>query len=388
LKVLHVINSLSGSGGAEQGLVREIEQIGDRLQQSVVTLYGGGTLEPVIRELGIEVSNLGLRSDRSVWNWAAGASRLRRVIKSQPPDVVHSSLASANLVAQLATRGLGIAVLSTFTLSGDVSLMRAYQPGADSLAATVFRRVGAYAARANHVAFRALTEDAARTNVEANRIDPARVVVIPRGVPMTANSGSEDARAKLGLPGGVPVLLNVGRQTAQKGHVYLVEAFRSISEERPAHLVILGREGDGTPALQGAISVQDLSDHITVVPYTEEVDTYYRAADVFLFSSLMEGLGTAVLEAMAARLPVVAFDIPPVREVTDGGRVATLVPVGDAQRLARAVLHVLEDQESASRRAAEAYSWVDSRFSIESATGRLYEELKRLAGDDRDRAES
>ena len=56
----------------------------------------------------------------------------------------------------------------------------------------------------------------------------------------------------------------------------------------------------------------------------------------------MEGLGTAVLEAMSLSVPVVAFDIPPVREATDAGRAALLVPVGDAGELATAVLEVLQ----------------------------------------------
>ncbi len=247
-------------------------------------------------------------------------SRLGRQLERFSPDVVHTSLASANLIGQIAARRSSVPVLSTFTLSGDPALMRRYQPGADSRRARLIRRIERLAARGGHVWFRALTADAKETNVRAAGLDPDRVTVIPRGVPIPDPSIPAPRREELGLPEDGAVVLNVGRQTAQKGHVDLVSAFASVRANIPVHLVILGREGDGTRALREAILREEMTDHVTVVPYSSRPYDYYRTADVFAFPSLMEGLGTAVLEAMACAIPVVAYDIPPVREITSGGR--------------------------------------------------------------------
>lgn len=381
MRVVHVINSLTGSGGAENGLVREIVRLDDGLQQQVIMLHEPATLGPVVEEAGIEVSSLDLNPSQSGWNWTIGAFRLKRILDTVEPDVVHSSLASANLVTQLATRRSRIPVLSTFTLSGDVSLMRSHQPGADSLRAAAFRAVSRSAARQDHVWFRALTRDAAQTNSAALGIDGARVEVIPRGVPLEDFDAQSHSGNDLGMPTGVPVLLNVGRQTAQKGHEHLIEVFEALRRERAAHLVILGREGDGTPALNRAIARSGLRDSITVVTYTDVVPAYCRQADVFVFPSLMEGLGTAVIEAMAAHLPVVAFDIPPVREVTDDGRVAELVPVGDTAGMVSAIKRLLDSEEHRRAMTREARRWVEDEFTIEQVTDRLGAALHRIAGE-------
>jgi glycosyltransferase involved in cell wall biosynthesis len=382
MRVLHVINSLSGSGGAEQGMAREVLRLRDDFDQVVVTLYPGGHLLGSIESAGIPVSSLGLNPSRSGWNWPTGVIRLRRMIKRLEPDVVHSSLFSANLVSQLATRGSGVPILTTFTLSGDLDLMRAYQPGADTYGAALLRRISRFAASGKNVRFRALTRDAQETNSHALGVDPARSVVIPRGVAVPDWSRARVPRDQLGLPNDVPLVLNVGRQSAQKGHTLLIEAFAGVVRERPAHLVIIGRDGDATDQLRQKMGALRLTDEVTVIPYTDRVDAYYREARVFAFSSMMEGLGTAVLEAMASRTPVVAFDIPPVREVTDDGRVAELVPLGDTAALEASISRFLDGGEATERLVDEAFIWVSQNFSIDGVVGRLRRRLLELATGD------
>jgi glycosyltransferase involved in cell wall biosynthesis len=90
----------------------------------------------------------------------------------------------------------------------------------------------------------------------------------------------------------------------------------------------------------------------------------------------MEGLGTAVLEAMASGVPVVAFDIPPVREATGEGRFAHLVAAGDIGALAGAVLDVLEDGRDLG---GEAETWVAANYSLEVVAARLHGLLADVA---------
>jgi len=377
MRVLHVINSLSGSGGAEQGLVREITSFSRDVEQMVVRLYSPADLEPRLEEVGIDSVCLDLDPGSSGWNWPAGINRLQRVVGRFTPDVVQSSLASANLIAQSAAARASIPVVSTMTLSGDPALMRRYQPGASSLPARVLRRIEQRSARRPHVRFRALTEDSRSTHCAAGRIPPERVTVIPRGVPLPG--GNASSRGELGLPSDRPVILNVGRQTAQKGHRDLVAMFATIVRSRPAHLVILGREGDGTPALRAEIEQTGTTDMITVVPYTERPYDYYRNADLMAFPSHMEGLGTAVLEAMACELPVVAYDIPPIREIGGARDLVRLVTPGDVTGLAAAVIETLDDPESARSRATRALEHVRSTYSLEAVAGRVEALLREVA---------
>lgn len=379
MRLVHVINSLSASGGAEQGLVREITRFTSSVEHLVVRLYQPDRLEAKVVDAGIESVCLGLDSGHSGWNWPVGVSRLGRQLERFAPDVVHSSLASANLISQLAARRFSLPVLSTFTLSGDPALMRHYQPGAGSRRARLLRKIERLAARGRHVWFRALTADAKETNVLAAGLDPDRVTVIPRGVPIPDLSLPAPHREELGLPADEAVVLNVGRQTAQKGHADLVSAFASVRASVPVHLVILGREGDGTRALQEAIMREQIAEHVTVIPYSDRPYDYYRTANVFAFSSLMEGLGTAVLEAMACAVPVVSYDIPPVREVAGGGRYAKLVPAGDFEGFASALKMMVENPRSVASMTDRARENVISNYSLDTVALQLQDRLRELA---------
>jgi glycosyltransferase involved in cell wall biosynthesis len=379
VRVLHVINSLSASGGAEHGFARELTRIGTDVEHLVVSLYRSDGLADELKEAGVPQTTLDLDPSSSGWNWLAGSAKLRRLLDQFQPDVVHSSLFNGNLTAQLASYRSSVPVLSTFTNSGDPRLLQAYQPGQTRRVARVLRTIAGVAARRDHVWFRALTRDGLETNCRALGVDPARVVVIPRGVPIPDLSKLPATRSELGLPTDIPVVLNVGRQTAQKGQEQLIEAFRMLVERMPAHLVIIGREGDAATSLAQAITTARLSDHVSVVPYTDRVYDYYRNSDVFAFTSLMEGLGTAVLEAMSAELPVVSYDLPPVREVTDGGRVAHLVSMGDINAMSEALGEALVAPASATTRAHEARGWVETHYTIDRAAELLHARLVDLA---------
>ncbi|HVR32612.1 MAG TPA: glycosyltransferase, partial [Acidimicrobiia bacterium] len=197
MRVLHVINSLAGSGGAEQGLVREITHFDPSVVSLVVRLFENDDLEARLTSRGIDVVWLGLRSSASAWSWPEAARRVRRLIRSFRPDIVHTSLFTGNLVGQLAAMGTGVPVLSTLTLTGDERLHRELQPGADTRRAAVLRHIAARIGRQSHIRYRAISEDAAETNCKSMGIDRARVTVITRGVPMVS---VEPDRSRFGIP--------------------------------------------------------------------------------------------------------------------------------------------------------------------------------------------
>ena len=123
------------------------------------------------------------------------------------------------------------------------------------------------------------------------------------------------------------------------------------------------REGDATKQILHRLASSPVADRVHFLGFRQDASAILGAADVFVFSSLMEGLGTAVLEAMAAKVPVVAFDIPPIREITNQGRVAYLVAVGNAERLAEATTAVLDG--STPDLADLAHNWVRERYDIQ-----------------------
>jgi glycosyltransferase involved in cell wall biosynthesis len=341
MRVLHVVDSLAGSGGAEHGLVREITRFSPHVEQRVVRLYERAELEPLLADAGIEVTALGFESATGSRTFPQAALRLRSIVKTYRPDVIHTSLFLGNLVGQIAARSAGVPVLSTFVLSGDLALLKATQPGAASLKAAAIRRLAATSARLSHARFRALSNDARITNCRLLGVSPDLVEVIPRGVPEPVQGLMP--RAELGLPEDAALIVNVARVAAQKGQVHLLRSFAALRAKRPeAHLVIVGRAGDAERSVDKELARLGLTGHVTMLGYTPHARHVVSHASVFAFSSLMEGLGTAVIEALVARVPVVAFDIPPVRDATDDGRGARLVEVGDEAGFAAALLAGLD----------------------------------------------
>ncbi len=374
MRVLHVIDSLSGSGGAEQGMVREITRFSGDIEQRVVLLYDRRDLQGLLDERGIPVDVIGLAEGSGSRTWPRAVSHVRELIAEWAPDVIQSSLFLGNLVAQIAARRLAVPVVSNLVLSGDLDLLRTYQPGAGTRRAALLRTIAGWAARRDNVWFRALTEEVKASNSALLGLDPAHVSVIPRGVPVPA-PGPPPSRHELGLPAG-PLAVNVGRLAAQKGQALLIEAFAGARAVVPeASLVILGRDGEASDGVKGAIARFGLTDAVTLVGHSTRVTDYLRHGHVFAFSSLMEGLGTAVLEAMAIGIPVVAFDIPPVREAARDGRYAELIPVGDVPALADALARRLGTDQMVD---TDAREWVLAHHDLHRVSS-LVEELLRTA---------
>ncbi|HEX6568054.1 MAG TPA: glycosyltransferase, partial [Acidimicrobiales bacterium] len=170
LRVVHVIDSLAGSGGAENRLVDEVVALGDRFDQTVVRLFERDFLDDRLGAAGVPVVALGFTARRAGRTWPVVGHRLAGVLRELRPDVVHTSLFTGNLVGQLAGARVGVPVVSTFNRTGESHLQRALQPGVASWKGRVMQAVGRAAARRGDVHYRAVGEYARRTNCASMRL--------------------------------------------------------------------------------------------------------------------------------------------------------------------------------------------------------------------------
>ncbi len=155
--------------------------------------------------------------------------------------------------------------------------------------------------------------------------------------------------------GGGGVVLAAGRLHEVKDHPTLLNAFAQVSRLRPARLIILG-EGEQRSALETLVRELGLEAQVSLPGWVDNPYAFMARADLFVMSSRREGLGNALIEALACGCPAVSTDCPfGPSEILQGGKVGPLVPVGNADMLADAMLCVLEDppdRESLQRRAA------------------------------------
>ncbi|CUU37483.1 MAG: glycosyltransferase [Armatimonadetes bacterium] len=140
-----------------------------------------------------------------------------------------------------------------------------------------------------------------------------------------------------------PVVLGAGRLVPLKGFDILLHAFARVREQMPARLVILG-EGEERPRLLQLASDLGVAADVELPGFDLNPFRYMKRASVFVLSSWYEGLPNVLIQALACGCPVVSTDCPSgPSEILDGGRYGALVPVGDAEAMARAIVRALRE---------------------------------------------
>jgi glycosyltransferase involved in cell wall biosynthesis len=322
VRVLHVICDCNG-GGAE----RIALELAARGGHTVAPIYAGGELESEFRSR-VRLEPLGAIRRRRVLGPFA-----RLVALARNADVVHTHLWAGDQWGRLAARMAGRPVVSTIhNTEGDGPL----RDRIARLTAPVATLVGASEAVAEIL----------------HREGFPRVRAIPNGIDLARFSPRED------VPEHARRIVGVGRLTRQKGFDVLLEAARDFD-------VTLVGEGEDRAQLAGA----------TLVGWQPDVARYLREADIVAIPSRWEGFGLQAVEAMASGVPVVASDIPPLREVL--GDAAVFVAPGDAAAWRAALVELAPDR---ARRALlrERGLARAPMFSIERMVERyaeLYEEL-------------
>jgi glycosyltransferase involved in cell wall biosynthesis len=198
-------------------------------------------------------------------------------------------------------------------------------------------------------------------------IPAAKIRVIPNGVDTAvfAPRPRAEARTELGLPADGPILLSVGALSPRKGHQRVIEVLPKLLAMYPRLLYVVvgtaGVEGNTGPLLERLIDKLGLRDHVRLAggrPH-EEIARWLAAADAFCLATSNEGRANVILEALACGVPVVTTDVGGNREVINDGTDGFLVPIGDSDALAGALLRALGtlwDHDSISRRGA-ARTW-------------------------------
>lgn len=208
----------------------------------------------------------------------------------------------------------------------------------------------------------AVSEGVARDLVELLSLDRAAVLTLYN--PITIDDFQVEAEEPLDDPwfaeGEPPVILGVGRLSAQKDFETLVRAFAVVRAQRPARLLILG-EGTERPRIESLVSSLRLDEAVRMPGFVMNPFKYMKRSSVFVLSSRWEGFGNVLVEAMACGVPVVSTDCPSgPAEILENGKWGRLVPVGDFGALADAVISTLASgRRSACARAHD--------FDVESA---------------------
>ena len=376
LRILYLIDSLAG-GGAERSLAALAPAYAARdLRLTVAYLHE----RPGVRA-DLEAAGAAVRSLEGPWGLAGATVRARRLVTATRPDLVHTTLFEADLVGRAAA---GHVPVVTSLVNDAYGAAQADAPGLRRWKLGAARLLDAVSAR-RVVRFHAISGHVAALMAARLRVPRDRIQVVPRGRDPAAlgtrtPARRAAARAALGLEPATPLVLAAARHEHQKGLDVLLAAFPAVTRAVPgARLAVAGRLGNQTPRLRAAADA--LGPAVGLLGARGDVAELLCAADVFVVPSRWEGFGSVLLEAMALEAPIVASDLPAVREIVAHGDSALLVPPDRPADLAAAITATLTDPAGAASRARRARERFLATFTVDRVADAMADLYRRaLAG--------
>jgi glycosyltransferase involved in cell wall biosynthesis len=286
-------------------------------------------------------------------------SRLTRTLRAQAPAIVHTHLIHADIYGMLAARAAGVPTLITTRHNDDA--FRRQQP------VRLLNALNWRAVRAGVV----ISQSLAGFVRQVESAPAHKVHVIPYGLPHTRQTPAEletrrlRLRAELGLAPETLLLGIISRLIEQKGIPYAIQAVRLIADDFPqAHLVIAG-DGDRESALRQQAATLGLGPRVHFLGWRQDAPDVIAALDVFLMPSLWEGFGLTLLEAMSARVPVVASHVSAIPEVVVHGETGYLVAPRDPEAIAHALRLLLPDRLLRQHLGLNGEDRLETFFSVE-----------------------
>jgi glycosyltransferase involved in cell wall biosynthesis len=358
MRVCHLIHEL-GPGGAEHVLV-DLARVAPSagLEMRVLSLMplAGHRYPQALRDLGVRVESLGLRSR---WD-PRGPGRALRLLRSDPPDVVHSHMKHADLVAAYAAPRLGLPMVSTLHVIED----------AVSPMGRLKRRLG-IRARQRASATVAVSEAVRSWYLGAFRVDLAKVVTVPNGVPAppaVPEARRTALRAEFGVPEGHLLAATVALFRVGKGHDDLLDAV-ALLNGAGVHFLLVG-SGPEEARLRERVRSEGLTDEVVFAGFRDDVAEVLAACDLVVHPSRADALPTALIHSLAAGVPAVATSVGGIPEIV-GEAAGRLVPPGEPKALAAAIEELAGDPGLRRAMGAAARERFSARFDGEAWARRL-----------------
>jgi L-malate glycosyltransferase len=345
---LHVDTARSWRGGQNQVLVTVLglRALGHR---TVLVAHPTGELRKRAEE-GLDLIPLAPRAELDL----AAAWRLSRVVKQLQPDIVHAhdphGVAMASIALSMSTQPRTPRLVASRRVD--------FHMRQSALSRWKYRQVECFICASDAIRQIVVSDGIPRNRTVTvhEGIDPGRVAAAPRA----------ELHRELWLP--------------HKGQRHLVDAAGLVLPKQPDARFIIAGEGELRPQLEHQIRQHHLEKHVILAGFRTDILSLHKAFDIFVMSSVTEGLGTSILDAMACGKPVVGTTAGGIPEVVAEGETGLLVAPRDPRAMADAITRLLSDRALRERMGAAGLARVRERFSAETMvknTLAVYEQLAR-----------
>jgi L-malate glycosyltransferase len=363
-RVLHLITSFE-IGGTERQAVELLKRLdGERYDVHLAVLRNEGPFYKALEARFPNVPEFPLTSFYDA-NAVKQLLRLRRLMIREEIEILHAHDFYSSIIGAAAARLSGVRVIAA----------QRHLKLSD-------RRVHKWATRIIHrLAHRILVNSEAIRDyiIEHDGAPLHKIVVIRNGVePVSRPNSHEEVCKELGLDPGVTLVGCVARLQEVKGHRFLIEAAAAVLRTRAdVHFVLVG-DGLLRSEIENQAATLGIADHVHLLGDRSDVSRLISGFDLVVLASLHEGLPNAVMEAMRARVPVVATAVGGTKELITDGETGYLVPPSNSAALAERVTFALVNKEVSRRVALRGLEYVKDIFGMNKmveSVGTLYQEL-------------
>lgn len=358
MNILHITNQLDIGG-----ITSYVLTLGAGLKNKGHNVYvasSGGELLHKFIEQGIILIPVPIKTKSEV-SPKVFLSLIKLVIavKQNNIEIIHSHSRTTQVVGCLLARICGVAHVSTCHGFFKKRFSRRLFPCWGRKVIAISRQVKEHLMEDFNV-----KEDDIR--VVHNGIDTARFT--------TQNVNRRQLREKFRFSEG-PVIGIVARLSDVKGHIYLIEAMKHVLDKVPAAQLAIVGEGRMKEELCDRVRQLKLEKNILFIPSVADTKDMLSAMDLFVMPSLKEGLGLALMEAMAAGLPVIGSDVGGIKSLIQHQVTGLLVKPSDVEGLSSAIVEILQDSKKAAELGGNAKKFINENFSQEEMvlqTERMY----------------
>ena len=368
---LHVDTARTWRGGQNQVLltVNGLRAIG---QRAALVAHPDGELRKRVEE-GLELIPIAPKTEMDL----TAGWRFARLLKKLAPDVIHAHDPHGVAMASLAL-SLGA---SSSTKSGSTARVPAlvasrrvdFHLKGNSFSRWKYRQVDCFIA----------ASEAIRQMLVADGVPADRTVTVHEGIDVdhVLAAPPVNVHEAFWLPHHAPVVGNVAALVPHKGQRYLIDAAHLVVQQIPdARFIILG-EGELREHLEHQVKEHHLEKHVLLPGFRTDVLGCIKGFDLFVMSSVTEGLGTSLLDAMACARPIVATRAGGIPEIVEDEVNGVLVPPRDAHALADSIIRLLKDEGTRQRMGDAGLARVRERFTVDrmvAETAGVYERVVTL----------
>lgn len=336
----------------------------------VIIASSGGDLEGRLKNIGIEHITLDIRTKSEMNPHVLTSSfKLRKILKRTQFDLIHAQTRVTQVIASNVSKFSKLPVVTTCHGFFKKRLGRILFPCWGSRVIAISEAVK------NHlIKDLSVKEDIIR--VIHNGIDMNKFCVSYNSVQIT------EFKRQFGLKDG-PVIGIIARLSSVKGHKFLIEAFSKVLKEKPAAQLFIAGSGPEEKKLIDLVNNLGIAKNVIFQPPVSDTTKPLSVMDIFVMPSIQEGLGLSIIEAMALGKPVIATDVGGISTLVKDRKTGLLVPPHDPDKLADAILNLLEDKLMRQKIGLNAKEYVRENFKLEDMASKVENVYREVLGENK-----